>query len=97
MGAYGALLEKLVPRLEQLLLSRLQQLEAKVAMHEVQTGQAPTSATRRTRQRRPRHLDIELGAPSVVVLGARLRADRRHCLALLERVATILGVSLKRS
>jgi hypothetical protein len=90
-GAYGGLLERLLPRLEGTLLRRLEQLEDRVARHEAGHGFSNAKpATPFCKTRRPAAAELSAGQASVIVLGARLRSDQRYCRALIERVAAVL-------
>ena len=90
-GAYGGLLERLLPRLEGTLLRRLEQLEERVARHEASHGFSnakPRNPFCKTR--RPVAAELSAGQASIIVLGARLQSDQRYCRALIERVAAVL-------
>lgn len=89
--AYGGLLERLLPRLEAMLLRRLEQLEERVAGHEASHGLSNARrATPFCKTRRPAATELSAGQASVIVLGARLQSDQRYCRALIERVAAVL-------
>ena len=98
-GAYGAMLQKLLPRLEELLFDRLQRLEAKLALHESRQGPS-ASARMGDSSKKPRRAvatDLGIGEPSVIVLGARLQSDRRYCHALILRAAQVVRAKLMRT
>ncbi|HVA48858.1 MAG TPA: hypothetical protein VNH11_21000 [Pirellulales bacterium] len=98
-ATYAGVLEKLLPRLEELLCGRLQRLEAKVAVHESRHGLSAVCADSQAmmKTRCPVDADLGAGTPSVIVLGARLRSDQRYCRTLIYRVATIFRAKLKRA
>jgi hypothetical protein len=95
-NAYGGLLERLVPRLETLLFNRLQRLESRVARHESRYGMA-VSAEHSKKPRRALDVDLSAGKPSVVLLGARLKADQQFGRGLLSRVTAILRSHMART
>lgn len=88
---YIRLIERLLPRLEELLAGRLQRLENKVAVHE----SCHRFTAQQTKRRHPVEIDLSIGSPSVVLLGARLRADQQFCRTLIHRAAAILGARLR--
>ncbi|HVX13159.1 MAG TPA: hypothetical protein VHC22_18385 [Pirellulales bacterium] len=95
VNAYGGLLERLVPRLETLLFNRLQRLESRVSQHESRYGM-PVSAEHSKKPRRALDVDLSAGQPSVLLLGARLKADQQYGRGLLNRVTAILRGRLAR-
>jgi hypothetical protein len=93
---YAVTLEKLLPGLEKRLGGWLARLEATVAVHEARYGVATEQTSGRPNKlRRPIEADLDAGKPSVILLGARLKSDRRFCETLIRRATTLLG--LKRS
>lgn len=97
-GVYGALLARIVPRLEELLASRLDRLETKIVAHEAHTEL--TGKPGRNNSKRPlraTRAGLSPGRPSVVVVGARLRSDQRFCWALIQRVVSVIAATLQRS
>lgn len=83
-GAYCALLERVVPGLEEVLYRKLERLDVKVTMHALREGVStppPTCAA----MKRPRpavQAELPAGRPSVIVLGARLNSDKRFAMRL---------------
>lgn len=95
-GVYGALLARIVPRLEELLASRLDRLESKIVAHEAHTEL--TGKPGKNNSKRPPRATapgLSPGRPSVVVIGARLRSDQRFCWALIQRVISVIGAHLE--
>lgn len=90
-NAYGALLERLVPRLEQLLLGKLERLEAVVAFEESLRGGRDSAISARTANR-PRRAagELDAGRPSVILLGARLKSHRKYCRKLIQRASSLV-------
>lgn len=89
---YIHLLESLIPRLEEMLASRLQRLDSQVAVHESLHGKAnraPRAAKCRAGSQR------SASSPTVVLLGRRLSADQEYCRSLIHRTAAILGAYLQ--
>lgn len=90
-GVYAAMLEKLLPGLENLLGVWLARLETKVAVHEVRYGRASAeSVDRPKKSRRSVKADLDVGKPSVILLGARLNSDRQLCQTLIRRAVSLL-------
>jgi hypothetical protein len=88
---YASLLERLLPRLEELLGVWLARLEAKVTTHEIRYDHASEDASARPqKQRRAVKADLDIGKPSVILLGARLNSDRQFCRTLMRRAAGLL-------
>jgi hypothetical protein len=96
VGAYSAALERLIPRLEELLYRRLQRLETKVVKHELRDGLSTSRLACKVMCKPQRAIDVDLGAgrPSVILLGARLKADQRYCRTLIQRAAAIVCAGL---
>lgn len=92
-GVYIRLLERLLPRLEESLASRLARLESTVAAHEL--AHAGPLGNARSGRRRSVEADLGIDSPSVILLGARLRADQRFCRILIHRATAILGGRLR--
>lgn len=94
-GVYIRLLERLLPRLEELLADRLNRLESKVAVHECRYGcSAALTTGKSTKRRQPVDAELAAGSPSVILLGARLRTDQQFCRTLIHRAAALLGARL---
>lgn len=90
-GAYATALEKLVPGLEKGLGAWLARLEAKVAVLEAGYGFASEETSDSPKKtRRPVETDLDAGRPSVILLGARLKSDRRFCRTLIGRAVSIV-------
>jgi hypothetical protein len=88
---YTSVLEKCLPGLEKLLCAWLRRLEAKVAGHELWYGQATAPTSRGAKEfRRQVKADLDVGEPSVIVLGARLNSDRKLCRTLMRRATALL-------
>ena len=95
-GAYRALLERVISRLEQALYRRLERLDANVAMHESWIGLSKPRSTATKQRRRAVQTGLAEIPPSVIVLGARLTSDKRFCKTLIQRVVGIFYESLAR-
>lgn len=95
-SAYSAVLERLIPRLEDLLYRWLERLEVRIVMYELRQGLS-TARPRCKAMNRPRCVvdtAMDVGRPSVVVLGARLKADQRYCRTLIKRGMAIIRAIL---
>ena len=88
MGAYCALLERVVPRLEETLYRKLERLDVKVTRHALRAGfSTPRANFTATKPQRPAvRAAHAAGRTSVIVLGARLNSDKRFCQAMIRRV-----------
>jgi len=77
------------------LQGRVEELES--AIGESAKGAVGRSATVRRRKTKRRHhgSTVEVGRPSAIVLGNRLKADRQHCHELLRRTKDVLYSCLR--